>query len=294
MGRSIYKSLEYKGRFYELYDRFVDLLPFAVEEGYVQTSFGITHYLSTGPQGLPLLFHFHGGNSLNPHALLSIARLAGKFRIISPDIVGQPGKSAETRINPKTLDYGRWATEVIEYFGQDKVLCMGVSFGGGVLMHMAVVSPGLLAKVALLVPTALVRIDTRDSLLKFGPALIRYALHKSDENLLRIVKPLIPDISLISEPELELFKAIFNGLRLATGMPRPVARDELVGFTAPCMIAAAENDILCPARRVFASAAAKIPNLARTLLFENRPHMVTSYEDSMKVFCEEAEAFLAD
>ena len=294
MRRSIYKSNEYKKIFYSLYDEFTSLIPFPVQDGFLSTSFGETHYLAFGAEELPVLFHFHGGNTINPHALLPLADLARNFRIISPDIIGHPGKSAEIRINTSTLDYGKWASEVIEGFKFEKVNCIGGSFGGGVLMHLASFNPGIIKKAVLVIPTGFVKSSTIDNLKIFGFSLLRYNFFKTEENLLQLLKPLILDVSLFTDLEIKLFKAIFNGLRLATGMPRPVRKDELQDFSAPTMVAAAEKDIMCPANKVFIAASEVIKNFEKKLLFKNRPHMVTAYKDDMKVLVENVKEFLAD
>lgn len=85
---SIYKNNDYKVTLLRLYDKYADLLPGPKEEGYVETSFGRTHYLIIGSRDLPVLIHFHGGNSINPQSLLPIADLSARYRIIAPDIVG--------------------------------------------------------------------------------------------------------------------------------------------------------------------------------------------------------------
>lgn len=294
MTKSIYKSADYKDSFFKLYDEFVKLLPDGVQDGYVDTNFGLTHYLSMGLYISPVLIHFHGGNSINPHGLLAIARLSKKYRVISPDLIGHPGKSAETRIDPKSLDYGEWATEFIKQFSSEKVYCMGVSYGGGVLMHLAAVSPELINKAVFLVPTGFVKSGTFENLLLFGPALIRYAFKKSNKNLMGILKPLLFDTTLISSLEVEMFETIFNGLRLSTSMPRPVKKEELERFTSPCMIACAEKDVICPAGKVFEFASQRLSNFEKKILFKNKPHLVTSYKDSMELYIHAVGDFLAD
>ncbi len=233
MPETIYKSEKNKEKIYDLYDKFAARLPAPLEEGYVNTGFGRTHYLMLGSPDKPSLLHFHGGNSLNSYALLSLAGLAEKFRIISPDILGQPGKSAEVRLNPKSLDNGRWAREFLEHFPGKKFNCLGVSYGGGVLMHLAAVSPSSIKKAAFLVPTGFVRANTLDNLCLFGLPLLRYFLKKSRKNLLSVLEPLIQDISLLTELELEMFKLTFEGLKLSTGMPRPVDMKEIHHCSLP-------------------------------------------------------------
>jgi esterase/lipase len=91
-----------------------------------------------------------------------------------------------------------------------------------------------------------------------------------------------------------MFKAIFNGLHLSISMPRPIKKEELERFTSPCMIACAENDVMCPSGKVFEFASERLSNFEKKVLFENKPHMVTSYTDSMELFIHATGDFLAD
>ena len=291
MAKSIYKDKKYKEKIYQLYDNFAADLPAPLEEGYLDTNFGRTHYLMLGSPDRPILVHFHGGNSLNPYALLPLVEFTDKFRILSPDIIGQPGKSAENRLNPKSLDHGRWAREFLNHFPGEKYNCLGVSYGGGVLMHLAAVSPASINKAAYLVPTGFVRANTFDNLRLFGLPLLRYYIKRSQKNLQSVLQPLIGDVSLLTDRELEMFKLIFDGLKLSTGMPRPVEKEELLDFNSPCLLAVAENDIMCPADRVTEFARSRLSSLDRIINFENRPHMVTSYHDSLSHFLTELDRF---
>lgn len=291
--KTIYRNNWYKDQILNLYDEFVECLPGPVDEGYVDTVFGQTHYLSIGPEDGEVIINFHGGNSIASHGLLPLVSLANKYRVIAPDIVGQPGKSAENKLNPKSLDHGKWASEFIDRLGYQNVNCIGSSFGGGVLLHMAATCPQLIKKAVFAIPTGFVRSSTLDNLKIFGPGLIKYKLKKTDNNLKAIIQPLVEDTSLIDPLELKLFRFVFDGLKLSTGMPRPVRRDELERFTAACMIAVAELDVMCPAQPVLRKARELGLSINKELIFHNRPHMVTSYSDSMECFCDSVDSFFS-
>ena len=52
------------------------------------------------------------------------------FYILAVDIIGHPGKSAENSLPASGYDYGRWAGEVIDQLGFDRISLFGGSFGG--------------------------------------------------------------------------------------------------------------------------------------------------------------------
>ena len=76
---------------------------------------------------------FHGGNATTAYNLLACDFLLGEFHIYGVDIIGHPGKSAETSLSAKGYAYGRWAGEVIAGLGYDCMCLFGGSFGGGIV-----------------------------------------------------------------------------------------------------------------------------------------------------------------
>ena len=128
---SIYKSEAGRRKSLELYDRQLAKLQLPFSDIYADTSFGKTHIVDTGnKEGRPLLV-FHGGNSTSSYNLLLCRFLLADFHIYAVDTIGHPGKSDEVCLSPRGYDYGRWAGEVIEKIGYDRIACFGGSFGGG-------------------------------------------------------------------------------------------------------------------------------------------------------------------
>jgi len=101
MSYSIYKSAAARERVLELYDRQLRRHPIPWEDIYADTSFGATHVIETGKRdGIPLLV-FHGGNATSAYTLLTCSFLWEQFHVYAVDTIGHPGKSAETRLDPR-------------------------------------------------------------------------------------------------------------------------------------------------------------------------------------------------
>ena len=125
--KTIYRSEKGKKEILDLYDAQLARLGRPYKDIYVETSFGKTHLIETGnPQGEPLLV-FHGGNATTAYNLLACDFLFEDFYILAVDIIGHPGKSAENSLPASGYDYGRWAGEVIDRLGFDRISL----FGGG-------------------------------------------------------------------------------------------------------------------------------------------------------------------
>jgi hypothetical protein len=81
--RTIYKSAKGKTRILSLYDSFQKSLGIILNDRMVNTRFGETHVLVTGPeQGLPVVMT-HGGNSIAPQGLRGLLPLLkqGRYRV---------------------------------------------------------------------------------------------------------------------------------------------------------------------------------------------------------------------
>lgn len=133
---SIYKTKSGREKSLELYDKQLLKLGKSFSDIYVQTSFGKTHIVEIGNSNETPLLVFHGGNSTSAYNLLMCKFLLEDFRVYAVDIIGHPGKSDEVCLSSIGYDYGKWASEVIDKLGYDKMLCFGGSFGGGVLAKL--------------------------------------------------------------------------------------------------------------------------------------------------------------
>lgn len=64
---------------------------------------------------------FHGGNATTAYNLLMCSFLLNDFHIYAIDTIGHPGKSDEVCLPSKGYDYGKWASEVIDKIGYDRI-----------------------------------------------------------------------------------------------------------------------------------------------------------------------------
>lgn len=93
---TIYRSPEGQAEMMVLYDKQLLNLGIKYESKMIETRFGLTHVLITGPEDASPLFVFQGGNVTNPHDLKNILPLSKKYRIYAPDTIGHPERSAQT------------------------------------------------------------------------------------------------------------------------------------------------------------------------------------------------------
>lgn len=268
---SIYRSRKGKTRILDLYDRGVEALGLEVEERWVETRFGETHALVTGPEEAPPLLLLHGGNALNPLSMAWFRPLARAWRIHAPDTVGHPGKSAEIRPDPRSDDYGLWVVDVLDGLGLDRVPMAGPSYGAGILLRAAAVAPERVERAALVVPAGILEPRRVALLARLALPTIAFRLAPSADRLRTVSK------ALFTEPPtglwLETLAATLEEVEVERRMPRPATRRELAGYQGPTLVIAAEDDLLFPGRAVASRAVAAIPGRVDVVLLEGERHV---------------------
>jgi pimeloyl-ACP methyl ester carboxylesterase len=269
--KSIYRSPASQAAIEEMYDRQLARLPFPVESRYVETRFGRTHLLLGGPQDAPPLVIFHGGNDTNPSTLGWFAPLAEEFRIIAPDTIGHPGRSAPVRLPPGNLSYGTWVADWMDQLKLNSAAMLGYSYGAGILLNAMVRIPGRIEKAVLAIPSGFVSISARVMWGGFILPLVLYTLAPNDRNLEGLLRPVFGEYPI--DPEaVEASRMTFRHVRIEPNMPKNVSRKELEGCRAPVLVLPGEHDLLFPAQSIIRRAKEIIPNLAAAEAIPDTPH----------------------
>ncbi len=251
-----------------------DLTPIYVEfeDIYVDTRFGKTHLLKTGnSKGKPILL-FHGGNSTAPYYLRDFLFLRNEYLIYAPDTMGHPGKSAQTVLSIKNLEYGEWASDVIDGLGFKQMICMGGSYGGGVLAKLMCFAPKKISKAILLVPSGICNTSTASIMFRMGIPMILYIMTQKEKWLKRAILPMVITEKDIDDSTLEMVRYSFNHVCVKAGMPSNVKMADMQNYTAPTLLITGEKDVIFPGEKVIARAKTIIPNL-KTYLMRGSGHM---------------------
>lgn len=268
---SIYKTQNGREKSLELYDRMLLKLGKSFSDIYVKTSFGKTHIVEIGNSNATPLLVFHGGNSTSAYNLLMCQFLLEDFHIYAVDIIGHPGKSDEVCLSPIGYNYGKWASEVIDKLGYDKVPCFGGSFGGGVLAKLICVAPEKVEKAVLVVPAGINNALPVSSIKMMIP-LLQYRITKKEKYLIRTALYMALDKTILDEDTLDIVKDSFDNVKTKVGMPTNIQEKKLSGYNAPTLVIASEKDCLFPAKKVL-SRAKRIFINCRTYELKGSGHM---------------------
>lgn len=267
----IYKSKEGQRKSIELYDKQLSKLGFSFLDLYVETSFGNTHIVETGnSDGTPLLI-FHGGNSTSAYNLLMFSFLLKDFHVYAVDTIGHPGKSDEVCLSHRGYDYGKWASEVIEKIGYEKISCLGCSFGGGILSKLICVAPKMVGKAVLIVPAGINNALPISSIKMMIP-LLQYRITKKEKYLIKTALHMALREDVLDEHTLDIVKDSFDNVKTKVGMPTNIEAQKLSGYNSPTLVIASEKDCLFPAEKVLSRAKQIISN-CRTYELKESGHM---------------------
>jgi pimeloyl-ACP methyl ester carboxylesterase len=271
MKTTIYKSSEGEVRILHLYDGFQKSLGVRLNDRMVNTRFGGTHVLVAGPEQGPPAVITHGGNSITPQGLRGLLPLLKqrRYRVYAPDTIGHPGKSAQVRLSARDQSYGQWLNDILDGLGLDRATFIGGSFGAGALLRLAAYAPQRITKMALLVPSGIVAVPLSSMVFRITLPYLLYLLQPSRKRLYRAVQWMGSDID---DDVLQLIEAVFQHVRVAAEMPRPATKAELLNYTAPTLVIAAEKDAMFPGEAVTKRAKEIFSNLTVVECLEGATH----------------------
>lgn len=152
---SVYRSKNGRKEFNQYYDKTIKLLPYPVQQKTVTTRFGDTHICTMGnPNGRRIVI-LPGMSITGPIMLDFFAYLAKDHLLIAPDLIGQPGRSADTLFSPKKHGYGHWLQDVLDQLEIKKADFAAASFGGSICLDLLAIAPERVGKQALIVTAGL-------------------------------------------------------------------------------------------------------------------------------------------
>ena len=279
--KTIYNSEAGKQKILALYDEQLKRLDRPYQDVYVNTSFGRTHLIETGTLTKEPLLVFHGGNATTAYNLLACDFLMNDFHIYAVDTIGHPGKSDETSLSAFNYDYGRWAAEVIQALGFEKIRLFGGSFGAGIMAKTMCVAPQKVKKAVLYVPSGIKNAPMIRSANMMLP-MILYWITKKDRWLKQCMMPMAVTEDNITDDIYQTAKLSIENAKIKTAMPSDVSAQLMRQCKAPTLVMAAEKDCLFPGPGVIERAKQIIPNY-ETYLLAGRGHMNFLSEEEKKM-----------
>lgn len=151
---SLYKGAKEKEIAHKSYDRIMEFWPVEYEDAWVETSYGSTHIIISGPKKGKPVFLFPGLFADATMWYANVERLSKLYRIYCLDQITYGGKSEPSNKPVNDIsDYKAWFNEVIEYFEYKRVSVGGLSYGAWLALALAREIPENISTVTMLDPS---------------------------------------------------------------------------------------------------------------------------------------------
>ncbi len=145
-----YKSEEGRCRILASYGELLDRWPVDCKQMHIDTRFGKTFVIASGKESGDAVFLLHGSSSNSAMWMGDVARLGREFRVYAVDIIGEPGKSEDSRPEMEPKNYAGWMSDVMDGLKVERASFVGNSLGGWMALCFAVAHPEKVKKLVLL------------------------------------------------------------------------------------------------------------------------------------------------
>jgi pimeloyl-ACP methyl ester carboxylesterase len=149
-----FTSPEGKQEFLAAYDALLKRWPVPYKEYDIPTRFGTTHAIASGEASLPPLLLLHATGTSATLWSPNVRTLSNAFRVFAVDIIGEPGKSRQSRLLENNKDCADWLCDVIDGLELQRPHIAGLSYGGWHTLNFSMHYPDKVNRIAVLAPGA--------------------------------------------------------------------------------------------------------------------------------------------
>lgn len=262
-----FRSPKGEARYVDAYDATLASWPVAFNSLQLATRYGDTHVIASGPEDAPPLLLLHAASFSATEWLANIAALSQRFRTYAVDILGEPGKSVQTRPLQSRADVGDWLLDVLDKLEIDRASMVGHSFGGWMTVSFALRAPERLNKIVLLAPAASIHRFSWPTRLALGVGRLMWMLPSRlvvDGTLKKVfaqpenVNPAFLEQFAIGVKE---FRYPKNGV-----FPSACSDLELLELSVPTLLLIGDKEGTYPPEKALDRAGNLIPNLQAELI----------------------------
>ena len=265
-----FKSQEGKSKVLSLYNQKLKDLPVNYSEKLLETKFGVTNIIIAGNPNLPPLVLIHGTGGCAPQILDSFPNLTSRYCVYAVDVLAQPTKSSENRLDMKSLDYGKWLTEVIIKLGLKEVTLVGFSFGGLISLKALEFNQTFIKEAFLIAPVYIVNGNPFKSLIRMFVPLKKFIKTNDQRFMKKVMHNLFSEYD---EFALKFMSATFQNCNVDFSPLPVITKNNARGIKTPINIFASEDDLMFPGKKMIKRANKIFPSLKRTSLLKNAKHV---------------------
>lgn len=249
---TVFKSAADRAAYLADYDRRLAALPLAVESRWVETRFGKTHLLLSGPEDGARLVVLHGGNGSGVDMAAAWRALAERLRVAWVDVPGDPNRSDSVRFDKGGPAAGKWLGDVLDGLQWETAAVAAMSGGGAHAIRAAGVLGDRIERLALMVPQGLAMASLPSLVRRVLWPLWRAKRRPDESNVRRLLAALCTGE--VADETVAQFQRV---LRHAHGAEPPapsVDAAAVAGFGGPVWVVGGGQDVLFPGAAVLAQA----------------------------------------
>jgi pimeloyl-ACP methyl ester carboxylesterase len=270
--RSPFTTTKLETEYFAAYQASLRRWPVPYEELDLESRFGRTHVIASGPRDAPPLVLVHGYGASSTMWALNVGELARQYRVLAVDVIGQAGKS-RTRAPLATRDECEgWLASILDGLGIDRARLVGMSYGGWLVLDFAIAAPERVRAVAALSPGGLLALSPQLRWRAMLAALVPWQ-RVSDLVLMRWISARQGRADAEQRVMAKLMaRQMFLGLRVRrelvmSGAPAdPFSDDELRSLRVPTLLLIGEQEVLYPPAAALEHARRLIPGLVGELI----------------------------
>jgi len=265
-----FKSKEGKEKILKLYNQKLEELGIDYSEKLIETKFGITNILVVGDTTLPPLLIIHGTGGCAPLVLETFSELQKHYYVYAVDVLAQPNKSAENRLNMKSLEYGEWLIELIIKLRLKEVTLVGFSFGGLISLKALEFNQTAIKEVFLISPVYIINGNPILNLWKMFIPLKKFTKTNDKRYIKKVVDVLFSEYD---DFALQFLASTFQYCNMDFS-PLPIISKKCAqNIKIPITIFAGENDTMFPGNKMIKKAKKIFPSLKNTILLNGTKHV---------------------
>jgi pimeloyl-ACP methyl ester carboxylesterase len=264
---AVFKSPQSEKNYMDSYAKTLSLWPVPFDSMYVDTEYGKTHVIASGPvDGEPVIL-LNGFGFSATMWYPNIKELSAQYRVYAVDVIGEFNRSIAKKDFRRKEDYANWLAELFDRLHIQQAHLVGHSNGGWHALNFAMNAQHRVKKLILLAPAA-----------SFAPFNKQFGIRLLAANLIRTRSVIIgfcakwfigkDNRDKVNDSLLEQFYhgIVGFGWKHKILIPSVFSDEELRRISVPTLLLIGDREVIYRPKRVFSRAQRLIPHIqSRTL-----------------------------
>lgn len=259
---TLFKSLQHEKNYMNAYESTLSLWPVPYESMYVDTDYGTTHVIRSGPaNGEPMIL-LNGFGFSATMWYPNIKTLSASYQVYAVDVMGEFNRSTVKAHFREKKDYVNWLNQLLDGLKIEQAIFIGHSNGGWHTLNFTIHMQSRVKKIVLLAPAA-----------SFTSFSKQFGIRLLAANIIR-TRPVIIDFCArwfiakenrhrVSDKLLEQFYygIVGFGWKHKILVPSVFSDDELKKVKVPALLMIGDKEVIYKPQHAFNRAMSLIPHM---------------------------------